>query len=409
MNSSDQFRGIYDYISSLPVFSDHDHHQTDEFFAEDITLDKLLNNSYVAWTGYSCDGSDETRETLLDNVRFNSYFTWFQAGLKKAHDIDDDISLENWHEVSARISARYAKDKDFHWKSLLDNGYERLILDTYWDPGNDNGHAEVFVPTFRIDKFTYGYHGEAIAPNEFAVWQKYGFEGGSLEDFVEMMRATIRASHEEGKVVALKCAEAYNRNINFLPDDADAAREAFGTHPDKITSQQQIAFSNYIFNRCCELADELGVPFQVHTGLAKLSGSEPMNLEPIIAKYPQVNFVLFHSGYPWTHQAAGLAHNYANVSPSLTWTATICTSSAIRTLHDFIDVASSINNITWGSDCWTVEESVGAMLAWRFVVAKVIAERLADGRASRRDGEELARKLMYENGRHVYGVQKPPK
>lgn len=123
MGQPDEFSAIYDYISMLPVFSDHDHHQTDEFFAENMTLDKLLNNSYVAWTGYSCDGSDEARRALLDNVRFNSYFTWFQAGLKKVHGIDDDISADNWQEVSARIAGRYAADKDFHWTSLLGNGY----------------------------------------------------------------------------------------------------------------------------------------------------------------------------------------------------------------------------------------------------------------------------------------------
>lgn len=402
MAFEDEYKALASDIAAMPVFSDHDHHQKDAFFAEEMSLDKLLNNSYVAWTGYTCDGSDDARRQLLDNVRFNSYFTWFHRGLKQVHGIDEDLTIDNWRSISQKVAGRYAEDADFHWRALLENGYERLVLDAYWDPGSNDGHPEAFIPAFRIDKFTYGFHSESIAPNEFAVWRRYGFSGGSLGEFVEMMRATVKARYNQGKVAALKCAEAYNRDVNFLPDDEQAAKAAFGLHPDEITRQQFIAFSNYIFNRCCELAEELDLPFQVHTGLAQIAGSEPMNFEPIIAKYPKVRFVMFHSGYPWTHQVAGLAHNYPNVLPSLTWTPTICTSAAIRALGDYIDVASSCNAITWGSDCWTVEESVGAMLAWRFVVAKVLAERIADRRCSAGDAEILARKLMYENGRRIY-------
>jgi len=402
MTQRAELEAIHKYVSSLPVFSDHDHHLQDSFFAEPITLDKLINSSYVVWTGFSCDGTADARKRLLDNVRYNSYFEWFEKGLQKVHGIDEELTVDNWGQISKKISARYAADPDFHWKSLLDNGYERLILDAYWDPGSDDGHPEAFVPTFRIDKFTYGYHGEVIAPNDFPVWEKYGFAGGSLDDFVQMMRSTVRSRHEQGKVAALKCAEAYNRSVSFLPDDKRSAEQAFGVHPDKITREQFTGFSNYIFNRCCELAEELDLPFQVHTGLAMLSGSQPMNFEPIIAKYPKVRFVMFHAGYPWVHQVAGLAHNYPNVLPSLTWVPTISTSAAVRGLHEFVDVSSSCNSITWGSDCWVPEESVGALLAWRFVVAKALSERISDGRLSNRRAEILARKLMYENGRSIY-------
>jgi hypothetical protein len=42
------------------------------------------------------------------------------------------------------------------------------------------------------------------------------------------------------------------------------------------------------------------------------------------------------------------------------------------------------------------------MLAWRFVVSSVLAQRLRDGRLGSADAEELAHKLMYANGRSVY-------
>jgi len=399
----DEFRRVYDYICSLPVFSDHEHHRNDEFFLEGMTLDKALNNSYTGWLGFPLDGTWEARERFLDNVRFNSYFTWFEKGLQQVHGIDEPITLETWESISKRLQKAYADDPDFHWKVLKENGYDRLVQDSYWNPGDDNGHDEIFVPTFRIDMFMYGYHQDSIGPNDIHPWERCGFSGGSLDDYVEAIRETIRKRYEKGKVVAFKCAEAYNRTVYMLPDDREEAARAFGTHPDNITEEQKLLFGNYIFNRCCELAAELDVPFQVHTGLARLSGSNPMLLEPVIARHQNTRFVLFHSGYPWIGEVGALAHNYKNVLPSITWTATICTSAAIRALEEYIDVAPSINSITWGSDCWVPEDSVGAQLAWRFICAKVISQLMADGRIRARDAEILARKLMYENGRRIYG------
>ena len=405
----DMFGHIHEYVAGLPVFSDHEHHLPDEFFAEGMTLDRLFAHSYVAWTGFVPDGSAASRQTFLDNVGFNSYFTWMARGIRQVHALEREVDLDSWDQVSEIVTAAYARDPDFHWRALADNGYQRLILDTYWDPGGDDGHPEIFTPTFRIDPFLYGHHAEAVGPNDIVPWEHYAFPGGSLDDYVERMLATVRKQHAGGRVVALKCAEAYNRTVDFLPDDREGARRCFGKHPDRIEPAERILFGNYIFNRCCELAGELALPFQVHTGLARIRTSNPMNFEPILERYPGVRFVLFHAGYPWTHEVAGLAHNDANALPSLTWTATICTSAAIRALHDFIDVACSANSITWGSDCWVAEESVGAMLAWRFVVAKVLSERLQDGRLTMGGAESLARKLMHENGRGIYGFERGPK
>jgi hypothetical protein len=356
----------------------------------------------VSWTGFSPDGTVASRVRLLEHARFTAYFTWFERGLQKLYGCADAISLDSWDTWSTRIADAYARDAAFHWQALRTMGYETLLQDAYWDPGDDTGHPELFKAAFRIDKFMYGHHATCVAPNEFNPWTRYGFEGGDLDDYVALMQDIIRRSRAAGKTVALKCAEAYCRNLQFLPDDRNVARHVFGVPPHRLSAEQKGLFGNYIFNRCCELAAELDLPFQIHTGLAQLAGSQPLRLEPILARYPRTRFVLFHSGYPWVHEVAGLAHNYSNVLPSLTWTPIISTSAAIRALHEYLDVAHSVNTITWGSDCHVAEESIGALLAWQFVVAKVLTERLADGRLTVKQAEELARKLMVENGRRVY-------
>lgn len=399
------YKSIYKHVSSLPVFSDHEHHAEDQYFAGgDYSLDQAFGRSYAGWKGYPLDGKPESRRALIENMRFNSYYVWFEKGVQHLHGIKEPISVENWDRISAKMRKTCAADPDFHWKGLKKAGYERLILDAYWKPGDDDGHPEIFTPAFRIDNFMYAYHPDVVGPQGINAWKHFGIRAKTLKELVEFMKDLVRARHRRGKAVALKCAEAYNRSVSFQPDDEAAARRVFGKDPKKLSHGDKLLFGNYIFNRACELAGELKIPFQVHTGLAMISGSQPMNFEPTIARHPNVNFVMFHAGYPWIHQVAGLVHNYRNAPPSLTWTATISTSAAIRALHEYIDVAASIDTITWGSDCWVPEESVGAMLAWRHIVTTIIRDRLADGRMNARHADLLADKLMFGNGRKVYGV-----
>jgi uncharacterized protein len=213
------------------------------------------------------------------------------------------------------------------------------------------------------------------------------------------MFETIRERHAAGRIMAITSAQ---KPIRFFSDDRAAAEEAFGVHPGCITDRQRIAFGGFILNRCCELAAELDIPLQLHAGPGSLVGAEPVRLEPVFQRHPRTRFVLCLAGSLWIRQAAGLVHAYPNVSPSLARMPIACTAAAVRALHDFIDVAPSVNTIAWGSGCRIAEESVGALLAWRHVVATVLAERVADGRLRPADANVLARKFMFENGWRVY-------
>lgn len=59
------------------------------------------------------------------------------------------------------------------------------------------------------------------------------------------------------------------------------------------------------------------LPFQFHTGLGdtdiNLVKSNPAYMQPLIEAYPEVNFVLLHSAYPYTRDAGYLAAHYPNV------------------------------------------------------------------------------------------------
>ena len=82
------------------------------------------------------------------------------------------------------------------------------------------------------------------------------------------------------------------------------------------------AVNDYLVVAVCEVLDQRAkaegesLPFQFHTGLGdadiRLTHASPAHLQPLIAAFPNVNFVLLHSSYPYTKDAGYLASAYSN-------------------------------------------------------------------------------------------------
>ncbi len=54
--SSETYQTLYRLIETLPVVSSHEHHRPDEFQSQ-LTLDLIIEKSYVGWRGV-LPGSD---------------------------------------------------------------------------------------------------------------------------------------------------------------------------------------------------------------------------------------------------------------------------------------------------------------------------------------------------------------
>ncbi len=64
-------------------------------------------------------------------------------------------------------------------------------------------------------------------------------------------------------------------------------------------------------------ASSLGIPVLVHTGMSwapqtPLERGHPLLMEKAIRRFPSLNFVLAHFGWPWVWEAAALALKYPN-------------------------------------------------------------------------------------------------
>ncbi|MBD3175479.1 MAG: amidohydrolase family protein [Armatimonadia bacterium] len=391
---------ISSLLDALPVVSSHCHHAGADHHAG-LTLNGLLGSSYAGWMAQPPAETHEARAAFVDRLATNTYFTWL------SHAVDElygrgPIEPGSWDAIDAAIGEAHT-DPEHHYRLLGEHcRYRFAVQDCYWDRGHDHGRPDLFRPTYRIDSWVSCFAPGVIDHDGNDLWADLGLEAGSLVDYLDLLDDHIAAAKARG-AVALKSALAYERPVSFDRPLAAPAQRAFKARPDAVSSDDVLAFGDVVFHHCCRAAQREGLPFQIHLGLGQISGSRPMLFEPVIRAYPGVTFDLFHAGYPWTGESAGLLHNYPNVVADLCWLPLISTTAAVRALHEYLDVAGSSERILWGDDTWTGEEAYGALVAWRHVVATVLTERLEWGLLRESHLEPLAEKLMWRNGAAVFG------
>ena len=427
--SSHTYATVYRMLETLPVVSTHEHHLPDPLH-QDLDLDRLLPNTYLAAYArpflpledrplhldpnapmrrspkkYAFPGPDpDQRQEFLSRHRHNSYFVWLEKGLQKIYGFGEKITPRNWDSLSTQIRQMH-RSPDAHLNLLRDvGGYQRAIQDTYWDYGSNLGHPELFSATMHTDMFISSFHPQARDHAGNSPFQCYpDAPTQNFDDYLDFVKALFYRWRNAG-AVALKSAAAYDRSLSFEDIDRQTAGEVFYRHPEEASPGERKAYGDFMFHWFCRLSMELEVPFQVHTGLARLEGSRPGLLEPVIARFPDLRFILFHAGYPWYDEVAGLLHNYSNIGVDMVWVPIISTTGAILSLHEFIEVAPTSDLIAWGGDTWTSEEAIGALLAWRHVLAKVLSEKIEDGYWDLEEAEAIAHKFMYRNAKKIYRV-----
>lgn len=374
------------------IISSHSHHLPDRDH-HTLTLQGILQHSYVSWCTPSIpDGSDRAEvDAWLNAVRTRSYFVSLERALMKIYTIPKRISFDTWKVYDRSIREAHA-DPEWHLKLLQKCRYETVLLDAFWNPGDNNGHPALFRPVFRVNSFFYGYNRETLDHNGNNAQLLYGLNTRDLDEYLAFLDAELERRHKGGSPL-IKCALAYDRNLCFGQTSKDQARKAMLDNP---SSDDIAAFQNYLFHHICERSAEIDMPMQIHTGLGLMDNSRAMGLQSAIAAHPDTRFILMHGSYPWTADILGLTHVFPNVWADLCWLPLISTAAAHRFLHELIDVCNG-DRIIWGCDTWTSEESYGARNTFLKLLSQVLVERMDMNLMDEDDALRLSRNMLYNN------------
>src|SRR6185436_7323381 len=116
---------------------------------------------------------------------------------------------------------------------------------------------------------------------------------------------------KESHAVCLKTTLAYQRTLRFENVPKERAARVFGRPKTELYPQEIQDFEDFIMWRLVELSAKYDLPFQIHTGQARIQGSNPMLLVDMIEANPKTKFILFHGGFPWVGETGVIVMRHA--------------------------------------------------------------------------------------------------
>ena len=201
--------------------------------------------------------------------------------------------------------------------------------------------------------------------------------------------------------VCLKTTTAYERTLDFENVTREQAERAWGRPMSQSPASDVKALQDYIMWRIVELSARLDLPFQIHTGHARIQGSNPMLFVDMIAANPKTKFVLFHGGYPWIGETGAIASRYQNVWIDSVWLPTISYTMGKRAYEEWLDVVGS-NRILWGADAHHAEGVYAATEITRRCLAEALAEKVERKELGQEQALHIGRQILRENALELF-------
>jgi predicted TIM-barrel fold metal-dependent hydrolase len=168
-----------------------------------------------------------------------------------------------------------------------------------------------------------------------------------------------------------------------------------------ISHEEQRDFEDFMFWEVCRLSAKYQLPFQIHTGQARVQGSNPINLVDAIEGNPNTKFILFHGGYPWIGETAVIAMRHKNVWIDSCWLPALSYTMAKRAYQEWLEAIPS-DRIMWGGDTGTAEGIYAAAEFTRQCLAESLAEKVQRNELSETHALRIGRQILRDNALKLF-------
>ena len=235
----------------------------------------------------------------------------------------------------------------------------------------------------------------------------------TLDQYLDkIVRATLER-HRKGGAVAEKFEMAYLRTLAIGTPAKSEAESVYASGRGDYRALQ-----NYIFRVIAMECGRLGMAVQFHTGAGSggyfnVTGSNPMLLEPLFndPALRKTNFVMLHGGWPFAQQETALLTK-PNVYLDFSLQTLVNGSrDAAESLRGWL--AYVPEQVFFATDAYPYappeigweETAFLANTTGREALARALTEMLHDHEITRERARELARLVMRDNARKLYGLK----
>src|SRR5262245_47729719 len=326
------------HLRTVPAIDTHDHLwpfdrlpgyvETDR--GKGMSLAGLWRNSYFSWVhpltawkpgGKLDDWWAKAKHDFAD-ARTTSFYRYQAIAMKDLYGVDfDTVTDEQARDLDRRIYRNYL-DRRWLYEVITEKANIELMLnDPYWARFAFKEEYPFAVQVLNVTTLTRGFHPtEFTSPHDdpYAFARTHGLPLKSLDDYARVLDRLFREAKAKG-CVGLKTTVAYQRTLSFEKVPRERATRAFGKPRSALSEEDIKAFEDHVMWQLVALSARHEMPFQIHTGDARLQGSSPMLLLDLIQANPRTKFVLFHGGYPWVSETAGIVMRHRNVWIDSCW------------------------------------------------------------------------------------------
>ncbi len=424
-----QQTAVYDrlkaYLDSIPAIDIHDHLrpfdqlsgyvQTERGYG--MNLFGLWNTGYYQWIsplpawkpGEKFSEWWTQAKHNFDNTRAANFYRYMLPAFQDLYGVDfDHITDEQAQDLDRRVFENY---RSVEWVNDVverRSKIELMLIDPYWAKLDFRAFYRFGVLVFNVSSLRRGFHRSEFEnpfDNPYRLADEWHFEVKSLDDYVTLLDRLCREAKAAGAVGLIDDDTAYDRTLQFDRVPKEAAAQVFGRPRAELTAHEIKAFEDFVMWHLAGLSAKYDMPFQIHTGDARMQGSNPLLLVDMLAANPQTKFVLMHGGFPWVGETGAIAmaamSHAANVWIDSCWLPTLSFTMAKRAYHEWLEIVPS-NRILWGSDLHHAEGIYGATEFTRRCLAEVLAEKILHGDLTEEEARHIGRQILRGNALDLY-------
>jgi hypothetical protein len=346
------------------------------------------------------------------HLRYGAYMRTLERGLEAVHGIDR-LTRGTCAELEGRMMRFYAGGG--HARALKELANIELAM---IDPLEPHVRDERAVSHRGLgsdpDYFLCDYHERITGDFATQSARLADDTGIAVTDLASWKRAFAEDLARAAPFApGIKCTLGYSRVLDFSPvSEAEAAPlAARALRGQQLTDGEFRALTDHFVDAIAGLAADHGLPMKFHTGLHAggwnhLDRADPEPLLGLIRRHPRTRFDLFHIAYPYYREAAVMAKYYPNVTVDLCWAWAFSPHETEQALNVLLDLVPVNKIFGFGGDYYHLEGVVGHALVAREGIARVLAERVRQGRHREADAVEIARAILHDSPAEHFAVER---
>jgi predicted TIM-barrel fold metal-dependent hydrolase len=240
----------------------------------------------------------------------------------------------------------------------------------------------------------------------------------TLADYLSKVLTPTLERHKQGGAVAEKFEAAYLRSLDFDKVDRVVADRIYAQFAGKgaASEAEYKPLQDFLFHYLAAESGRLGMAIHLHTmagagGYFNVEGANPLRLQSVLndPELRKTKFVMVHGGWPFIREIGALLtkpNAYLDFSEQSLELAPATLAKFIREWLEFVP-----EKVMFATDAYPYSDQMGweeagwmAARNGRQALAIALTGMMRDGEITRSRAGELARMVLRENAKGLYGL-----